>query len=929
MSNPSQSLTCLLDWSQVFQAIDLEVPRRCVLPQSMRCPHCESGTLTIMQDFVLHSQWFYCHGCRFAGDLIELAAKLMDRPIPLAIEYLKSQSLFSRQVNETDLSNYLTEQVGYRSQINTFWNAASQVGAPFGALGKSGYRLLCKFQMDQNVMQAAWAEREGRFFGVSSRERVEELFFPQSFAVQMRSNHPGKFSCRRGGGPGKRRLFEGQDWDEVIVIPHSDLPGRIIGFTFIGGNIDDPAVVYKRANIGNCVNNPRESGLGFLNAIDESSSLDFKSVAFVFGDAKLVTLLHARNFRESQQPLPVLLAHQSRDFRVLNLPPDLADRKVICCGPLMETLPLAKSANAMVSLYQISDAETRDSLKHNLLYHWLRLYQRKAVPWVTALRHQMDNLQPADLDILLSRMNLTADQCRCLVRGLGESAGERLAHSGSHRIGRKSIIVRGQTIIECENGWSIRRSRKDESICNWPIRIERVYRMRSGDDQYEVSVHCSKEPVKLIIAQNKLKSSTLFDLVSDELEVTGNHHLQYAVRKWAKESFSIAMKFSEPQFVNDSDRVGWVPDRHRFQFPKFSILNNGDVDSKPMPIHDRSCPATDLSAPLPCREFVALLSRISAETQIIWALAACITHNLLVGNCLREPLGVILDGRYARETGVNAAHALGCGEVDVADRGKAKISDYVSSRCGAHDFPTVVNFGAHSEYRISATWLDDPSLRQAVLPLPSCTAIAVSSHQGFVRICMNDHPQPLGRLTLAAQWIIPSYLEDLCHRKKQFRAWDRDNSLLTVLGDLAEWFERAGGNPKAVLAAQKVLTFDSRSLAMAFVELAEQMRDSSKIRFASPVGHTPGSARIPIAVIDRQLDAGWPQVMQVNTGTMNEVLRKNFAPAIHLDDVQSDLVTQAAWHGIVPTEHGDDWLIRAEWWTRQINTIRRKLRGIL
>ena len=444
MSNPSRSLTWRLDWRAVFEVIGVEYPNRSDLPQSMPCPLCETGALTVMQDRVLHAEWFHCHGCKFAGDLIELAARVRECSITQIVEILEARQMFGILLGDDDLANYQTEHLDYRHRIKVFWEEASRAPAQMAGLGPSGYSLLRKFSLGEHAYREQWQQRESRLFGVAQRQTIEDLFAPSSFEVQERPNRQGKSSRRRGGGPGKRRLFQGHDWDEVLVIPYSDLPGRIVGFTFIGRDPDNHEIVYKRANVGCCVARPRESGLGFLDAIDGSSHPIFGRFAFVFFDEEIATLLHGRHLRESTRPLPILLAKSTRDFNLLNLPPDLAEFKLVFCGPPLKTLPLAKAHNALVSEYQISDLEIRDNLKHRCSTTFLNLYKTRAVPWVSALRRHQTTLNHADLEVLVDRLNLTPAENNALQNGLGGEASERLAHIGPHRIGGKSIKVGGK-----------------------------------------------------------------------------------------------------------------------------------------------------------------------------------------------------------------------------------------------------------------------------------------------------------------------------------------------------------------------------------------------------------------------------------------------------------------------------------------------------
>jgi hypothetical protein len=407
-----------------------------------------------------------------------------------------------------------------------------------------------------------------------------------------------------------------------------------------------------------------------------------------------------------------------------------------------------------------------------------------------------------------------------------------------------------------------------------------------------------------------------------------NCHFSFVRRKWAKESFSIAMQFSDPETVIHADRVGWSQERLRFQFPKFAILAGGNVDPTPIPIRheDGSIPASGLAAPVSCRSAIALLSRSSPETQIIWAIAACVAHNLLAGNCLREPVGVVLDGQFAHSTGVSAAIALGCGDVDVTKRGNSSILQYVSTQCGAHDYLSVVKFGTRIKPQICTAWLDDSNIRRAVLPLPEYAAIAVSSHSGFVRIKSHEFPQPLGPLSSAAGWIIPAYLEDVCRRKKLIDVWARKNELLSVVNDMAEWLDGLGGNPNAIRAAENLFVFDAHAPAMALVELTERMRQLGDIECLEIQAHPDGPEKVPVATIMHCSTADRPQCIQLRHWVINEILRRKRVPAIRPVDVVADLETRSVLIGTIEEKQGTSWLIDSEWWaqmTANIGAVKR------
>lgn len=931
MSNPVRSLASRVDWRKVFAVIGLEDPRRSDLPQSMLCPLCETGEtgmLTVMSDQVLHGQWFHCATCQFAGDVIEFAARVLNCSIEQTIDYCDSHRLFETSLCDDDVAAYQSQQVQYRARIKKFWETAKRAPAQSSTMGTSGRLLLRRYSLQDLIYRETWNSRGGQLFGVAERQEIENLFAPKSFEIQERVNRQGQTSRRRGGGPGNRRVFSGGDWDEVLVIAHSDLPGRVVGFTFIGRDFDQPEVTFKRVNLGCCVSRPRESGFGFLEAVNGIPHSALGRHVFVFLDVEIASLLHARHFREGIRPLPILLAKSTRDVRPLSLPPDLEDCKLIFCGPQMETLPLAKAYNGWVSMYSVPELEIQENLKHRSSLMFLSLFQRRAIPWTEALRRQLSTAPKAHVEVLLHSLQLSPHESEVLQRGLGGVEGERFAEVTPHRLRGKQIPVGPFTVEETKEGWIARKSGTEHMICSYPIRIESIYKSVTGNVAYHVAVYLPNETVRFIALARDLNRTTLFDMVANELRDQSHEHLAFARHKWAKQSLSLALEFSEPQMIPFTDRVGWNAERMRFQFPQFAILSTGDVDSTPMPIVPECgpIPAADLSPPFPSRQAAEMLSQPTFATGVIWALAACVAHNLLAGNCTRQSIGVILDGPFAQETGGKAAAALGCGCVDVQDRRHQSVLKSISTSCGAHDFPSVVNFGFSSKLDLTTDWIDDLRIRHAILPLPSHVAIAVALNHGFVRIRSHEFPVPLGSLASAAGWIIPSYLADLCRRKKFMEFPSPHSELVSVLHDMASWFERNGGNPKAALRAESVLTFDAIAPARAFVELIEHLQSNQEIACGIRSEMDAANSKVPVAVIFPVSDDGQSDAIQVRHWVINEVLRRNRVLAIQMDEVQADLEFHSAMRGTIENDEGITWLIDAGWWKQVSTAVRQKLR---
>ena len=555
MCNPPKSLACRLDWRLTFSAMGIESALRSDLPQSMPCPLCDGGALTAMADPVLKTEWFHCSGCDFAGDLIEFLASYQGGDIEDAVAMLETNNLFKVPLAPDELPGYLNHHIEYRARINKFWHESQR--GPIRPKGKSGHALLRDFGMSDNAYRDMWPEHEGQLFGLAQRRDVEDLFAPLSYENQERSNRNGRKSVRRGGGSGERRVFPGHRWDDVIVVPFYDLPGRIIGFTFVGRGGDPNAgdFVYKRANIGYCGQRPKESGLGMMPALGSRPHHIFGNVAFVLTDAKAAIILHSSHLRDSRKPLPVVLVKSTRDLDVLTLPPDVAGRQLIFCGPLMKVLPLAHIHNGQVCDHSFTDFEFDRKIRHSPA-GYLHDFRNRAVPWISALRQHLPKLARGEAEILISRLKLTPKESRALTQGLGGEVSERFAELEPYRLNR--TLIGGQVVTETPEGWTVQRKNGTETICNYPIRVDNMLVTDDGQSYYEISVKLPEHSVDLVIAEQEVRRSSLFDAVFRELKAKTGEHLQFQRRRWAKESLFIAMQFSSPETIKRIGRSGWL-----------------------------------------------------------------------------------------------------------------------------------------------------------------------------------------------------------------------------------------------------------------------------------------------------------------------------------------------------------------------------------
>src|SRR5882757_10863796 len=108
-------------------------------------------------------------------------------------------------------------------------------------------------------------------------------------------------------------------------------------------------------------------------------------------------------------------------------------------------------------MYQIPESEVQDNLKRRDPVSFLWQFQKRPLPWVTALRSLLPSIPQAEADVLLHSLQLSPRESESLQQGLGGIAGERFANLAPHRIGTKAIPCGSFTVEETSEGWIARK----------------------------------------------------------------------------------------------------------------------------------------------------------------------------------------------------------------------------------------------------------------------------------------------------------------------------------------------------------------------------------------------------------------------------------------------------------------------------------------
>lgn len=408
MANPPMSLARFIESDVVFDSLKLPTAPP-VFSKVILCPFCTDRPMSIMEDKILQAEWFHCHGCNFAGDIIEFVMRLKQQCVKNAIDWLKDNSAVRPECPRSVLAAYETSHFQTRKKVNEYWGHVRYRAV--NDIGPVGYEVGRAFWLQDAMYRPDRWGYYSDLFGVTELQRAESLFYASG--VKRRTSQKGATGRRASGQ--SSRLFPKNSVTETICVPHFDLPGRIVGFTFVveESNPNKPfpydsfsfQTIYKRCNLGNSNAKIKEAGFGFLNSIDGRRHGLFVNTVFVFVNAVNAIRLHAVNRKSSLAMLPVLLATTASGFGNLHLPPDLWDKQIIVCGDLEQTIPIARRINADVSTYQPQDFE-QELKKFYCPNVLLNKYRMEVKDWWTAFTGAIDKMEKSKAQKLVENLGV-------------------------------------------------------------------------------------------------------------------------------------------------------------------------------------------------------------------------------------------------------------------------------------------------------------------------------------------------------------------------------------------------------------------------------------------------------------------------------------------------------------------------------------------
>jgi hypothetical protein len=887
MPDAPASLSRRLAWTRVLGELGAPVEAT-FLPQIAVCTICCKKTLHVFTDDLLGGQWAHCTGCGFAGDMIELAAAAWNLDVPAAIGKLQNLSLAGPFAGE-QVQGYLDHHLGFRRRVSEFWEAArrelSQGGSPCSRM------LLRKFGIVGDVGLSTWAAGGGQFVGAASHKQIEDLFRPGS------------------------QLFQDKSWEEVLVTPFYDFPGRICGFLLFGDEGKKPegdwAYMPLHLSSGSA---PGQAGLGTYSTLFAGPHPQFGDTTFVLDNPFVALRLQLRHLRSSFTALPIVIAHYDHVAETRDVWRQAPARDWIFWGTHPAILRQAKAARGRVSTYQLTPAMREQGLRGHEPQQWLQLVRKEARSWQSVLRAELDRATATGAEELLVAMEMSPDECRGFIAESPDQLRAKLERVNPDRLSHRRVHFGQRTVVESDTGWHLLGT--DEQICNATLRIEEVLHCGADRIYYRGFARMNGEDHPFTVDGAAVKRQGLLRVVHDALLRSGAGVLNYEPR-WNKQSAYIAMQLHPPDLVTGANRIGWRPEGLSFVFPKFSIRLGGEIATDRLPICMQGpAPAEHLRPPegLAKRE-VDLLCHDLPEIRLTWALMAAVVHNLLSAVMSHPPIGVLLVGELAQHVGRQIAGGLGCAEAPRKSRTRRQsVLEMLQEMCGRHDWPVLLQPAGRRQAAITADWLLEPALNNAIVPTGQVAAWSLAAHRDF-HIIRDGGPvrvPQIGQRTHAK--LVPGYLQDLAKRKLDVTR--RTNSRLQdVLYDIGDWFERAcGGDRQSVLDAGAVVEAAGQiPVWRRFVDIVSLLIDEGEM---AEVPQQAAHDNPHAGLIFAPAEGSGPETIWISQQAVNEQLVRRHALPLDQHTVFASIQDVSAFVKYENVAGKPGWAMDQAWWDK-------------
>ncbi len=871
------------------------------LPTLTSCPICRANNqLLILLDGAVGGEWAFCRECKFAGDMITLAAQAWKLGIRNTLRKMAAQANIDPSIGDPCAAD-IYDSVYYTQwlQIENFWQSCQRAHV---TAETSGLRMLQQRFGAARVTEE-WTHRAGRFLGSCFKRDVDATFNPKRYGnwEEVKSKRSGGYYSQ---------IFKGPKWNELLVVPFYDLPGRICGFLYIGRDASiETDYLYKST-----VHEARDGGLAMLSSLMEGPHNHFGHAKFVFTDVDIALRFHVRHSKDHNRMLPLAATWDDGNHITHSVWDWFHPTNLIFWGVhRLKTIVQARKANGMVSTLNITRIELDTNMRNYSPVEWLDRIRVKAIPWVSALQEYLTPLDDLAIDEAFLLLDLRGQELTTFIAGCEPTLRDRLQYISEHKSFANKIKFESHWVHEKEDGWYLEK--QDERISNAVVHIENVLTTLDNRSYYRGSIKFNGQSYPFTEKATTL-SRGMLEWAQAYLRDHAKAGLSTFYPSWNKKSIQLAIDFSRPKYAQGVEVMGWDQLNRQFNFPQFAIQPGGEITTDFSCLFDNDMlPARDLPPPgMFPRKHIDDLSERNDETQIFWATAACVAANIVSGAVNRNQLPIILSGEGAQGVGCSAASRLGCLTIPTQTlRHGQPVPRQLQSPKEVCGWPSVMA-GVLDPSQFD--WLDQEQAKNCIFNLQAMAG-KVLAIRGRANLIVQQ--RKLGSLQLlhhAAPYVLPNYIQDL-YQRNIFLPDEQPDLARDVLHDMASWFDRIGGDRESVEAAIQVMhTPHSKTATDYFCELVFQLFEEGVLSFGR-TGFNTARGGTAIVLIDDQEHLMW-----ISQDRFSDAVKQvcGIAPDLLLISrslADSEILVNEPAH---KHEHG--WLVRESWWNLQLQTWR-------
>lgn len=824
--------------------------------------------------------------------MIELAARAWSLPIPDTVVHMAE--LLPRL---KDMNLGLQDCEQYQKVVDWKKRARIFLTDNIGKFASSQALMSFKLKMQaNNHTPEQWATRGGQFFVSATREAVDEL---------VGNTHSNSVFCRQGK--------QSAQWKEVLVVPYSDLPGRISALQFFSVQDDVAAAFRYRALLpGFDRSTEHAPGIALFKALDNSHPR-YGDDLFVLTDALLALRIQIDALRHDSGNLPLVAVHPE-SMPTPYLRDHCPSRRIIFWAPelSLQLFRHVKAADGWIADRR-SDEETHRFLRRTTTRQLLEMLRKSARRWEDVLEEHLSTMSTVEMSAFVLRLGWNDNDLERFIKGCIPTNRERLKEIYANRRQNRRVTVNGIVVVETDRGWQL--ARNDEVISDITFQLDQVIHYQDSRYFYSGRAFYKGQTLNFTAPGAEFDSAPLTWLRN--LYIHKNVGVPTFVKSWQFNAITVSQKFHEPKAVPGLDRCGWDERHASFMTSDYAIELGGNVRKHELPSPDE---LYKVNLPLPSdfvKADIDLLGKSGYDSELSWAVAGCILHDVLARVYRYETSGLLLSGT-GYGNAVEISRAIGC---------PVRIVDATGTRWPGTDAMCTAE-------------------RQAVWPLLLPNYLThTAKPQAWLRLGQHNSIVPVDWIPahiymIGAKWkyidvthtllnqeaiksirrAVAAFLQVVASRR--LRLWHETGvgTVKYIFANLMAWFDEIGGNGETIDRAYDLVRFDEEGLpANMFFELLAFLFTEGRLTSARSDCVPSAKQRPCLLYLSENPDAIWipkPGINKSLTGNMRQ-------PTLDLNAVSTALANDNKLLDEFAISGTPGWVVPRKAWETGIKLLNR------